>query len=701
MRSLQQDSTQLSLFDTSPQTEEDAAHSAVETRGFSTIRDYYEAWFQFVRSLHAFRERVQENYPLGSLDIKGASCHDRVRKQNQSNHDDHARELEDLIKRSSVRPDRYPLERMCEALALDNNQRLIVVFTLMRELSGDRAEIHDLRTLMAEDSLDMKWKHYLLPTSALLIEDVLRIEDGRRCSGLSMRSEVRLRPAVRDWLLTGRGNPLATSQTIGNNEPFSSNEDFLAAWLRYITKRIQLAGGDERFTADDDAPSYELISSSQSSAATEYLERLSAAISERTESSRKEYPLQKLLREHNLTSAEERDVLLLLVDSHICQRGIFTSQISRILGSDLASETDVLKLLSASSKLVRDGLIELAQSRFGRVEVSITPRTFDFIMGRTDEKTFSVEEMVADDPILSLIRPVHTLDDLVLPEGILERLRDFIGLQNNDSNEILRQWGVLPPSLSEKETGVQGGRILMLHGASGTGKSLCAEALAGTLRRDILTTDISKILSYWVGESEANVSRLFDRYEFIASRMEAQPILIIDECDQLLGKRFSNPERSVDKMMNGLQSLLLERMSSFQGLMILTTNLVDDGAFDPAYNRRIHAKIRFPFPTVEMRIALWRLHLKPSIPLDDDVDIERLARDHSLTGGQIRIIVENAVAICVVRHKRDRLMMSDIEEAVVAEEQGSLDSSAQARIRSVGFCVESEPRLKVPVHSGR
>jgi SpoVK/Ycf46/Vps4 family AAA+-type ATPase len=240
----------------------------------------------------------------------------------------------------------------------------------------------------------------------------------------------------------------------------------------------------------------------------------------------------------------------------------------------------------------------------------------------------------------------------------------------------------------------------MFHGISGTGKSLSGEALAGTLGCDILTTDISKILSVWVGESEANVSRLFDRYESIARRSDSLPLLIIDECDQLLGKRFPNPERATDKMVNGMQSLLLERMGRFnKGLMILTTNLVDDGAFDPAYNRRIHKKIRFPHPDVHARIALWSLHLK-NVPLDDDVDIERLARAE-LTGGQIRIIIENASLTCVVRHKRERLTMGDLLQALRDEQENCISAGAPVGSRPVGFCVEPELRAKEPVRSGR
>ena len=205
----------------------------------------------------------------------------------------------------------------------------------------------------------------------------------------------------------------------------------------------------------------------------------------------------------------------------------------------------------------------------------------------------------------------------------------------------------------------------------------------------------------WVGESEANISRLFDRYESIARRMDAPPVLILDECDQLLGKRFPNPERSVDKMHNGMQSLLLSRMEQWNGFMILTTNLVDEGTFDPAYNRRIHKKIRFPYPSEDMRIALWKLLLKPSIPVADDVDIKRLAHDFELTGGQIRIVIENAATACVVRHKRERLTMEDLLEASRNELHNMISAGAPARRRPVGFCAEPELRTKEHIRSGR
>lgn len=200
---------------------------------------------------------------------------------------------------------------------------------------------------------------------------------------------------------------------------------------------------------------------------------------------------------------------------------------------------------------------------------------------------------------------------------------------------------------------------MLFHGNPGTGKTLAAEAIAGQLRKKILTTNMSKISSKWVGESEQNVIELFDTYNTIYEQVDNAPILLLNEADQLLTKRIKDPDRHNDIVHNTLQNLFLEAFENFRGILIATTNLKAN--LDSAFDRRFHVKIEFPQPSFEELIKLWELHLLPSIPGSEHISTEQLARSFSLTGGQIKNIVQNACVEAASRsHDRQYLQMQDI-----------------------------------------
>lgn len=649
--------------------------------GFVSMQEYLESWFQLTRSIYTFRERIQERFPLGAIDPDDASKRKRLRTQIASSRESHRRELDTLLLRSRRHASHFPFEQLCRKLELGENERLIITHVLMNEMSRDRCQVKEIATLLAKDNFDVGWERHLQPSSTLLLNDLIRIEEGRRRMRYGMRSEVKLRPAVRDFILYGKGNPVSTSFTADNSTPFVDNEDFLRTLLRYITMRIRFAGGDElSFDADDEAPSYELLTSRHSSVAEEQLEKLSASIEKRADLSNGQFPLRQLVREHDLSS-DERDILLVLLDAEICQRGVITNEVSRVLGDGINSKSEILKLLSSSSKLSRASLIEVSPSRFNRTEVRLSTRAFDFIMGRGDGTSFTIKDVIADDVILSLVEPVHTLDDLVLPEDIMSVLRNAVDRYESKADETLRRWGLLPAQTEDGQC-AHGSLLCLFHGSSGCGKTMAGEAFANALGRDLLTTDISKLLSAWVGESQQNVVRLFDRYEEIAQRMEKPPVLLLNEADQFLGRRTVRSEHSVDKMFSQMQNLFLERMERFQGILIATTNLVE--GLDEAFSRRFDYKLRFPLPDAEARLEIWKKHLPASVPLDRDVDLERLASEFAFTGGQIAVATKNACLRAAVRG--DIVRMVDLREACSAEKMGAFDSKTTSRKHSVGFC---------------
>jgi SpoVK/Ycf46/Vps4 family AAA+-type ATPase len=171
----------------------------------------------------------------------------------------------------------------------------------------------------------------------------------------------------------------------------------------------------------------------------------------------------------------------------------------------------------------------------------------------------------------------------------------------------------------------------LFAGASGTGKTMAAEVLANELRLDLFRIDLSQVVSKYIGETEKNLSRVFDAAE------EGASILLFDEADALFGKR-SEVKDSHDRYANVEVSYLLQRMEAYRGLAILTSNRKN--ALDQAFLRRIRFVIDFPFPEVAQRAEMWRRVFPLHTPTEG-LQIDRLARLR-VSGGNIQNIAIGA-----------------------------------------------------------
>jgi ATPase family associated with various cellular activities (AAA) len=215
-------------------------------------------------------------------------------------------------------------------------------------------------------------------------------------------------------------------------------------------------------------------------------------------------------------------------------------------------------------------------------------------------------------------------DRLVLPPTEIETLR-AIAAQLRQRTTVYERWGFA----------VHGNRGLgisaLFHGPSGTGKTLAAEVLATSLRLDLYRIDLSSVVSKYIGETEANLRRVFDAAE------ESGAILLFDEADALFGKR-SEVKDSHDRYANIEVSYLLQRMEEYRGLAVLTTNL--KSALDPAFLRRLRFVVQFPFPDAAHRAAIWQAVFPPAVPTQG-LDWTRLA-SLRVAGGNIRNIALNA-----------------------------------------------------------
>ncbi|MEH2282165.1 MAG: ATP-binding protein [Nostoc sp.] len=228
------------------------------------------------------------------------------------------------------------------------------------------------------------------------------------------------------------------------------------------------------------------------------------------------------------------------------------------------------------------------------------------------------------DELAQRIEPSGDWEDLVLPEAQKLVLRE-IAAHVRQRSTVYNNWGF--GAKSARGLGISA----LFAGASGTGKTLGAEVLAQKLRLDLYRIDLSSVVSKYIGETEKNLRRVFDAAE------QGGVILLFDEADALFGKR-SEVKDARDRYANIEVSYLLQRMESYPGLAVLTTNL--KSAIDTAFLRRIRFVVQFPFPDTTQRAEIWRRVFPADTPTAD-LDVLQLAR-LNVAGGNIRNIALNA-----------------------------------------------------------
>jgi hypothetical protein len=251
------------------------------------------------------------------------------------------------------------------------------------------------------------------------------------------------------------------------------------------------------------------------------------------------------------------------------------------------------------------------------------------------------------DGLAQRIEALAQWDDLVLPEQPRRVLRS-IASQVRQRHRVYEEWGFAEKSARGL------GMTALFAGASGTGKTMAAEVLARELRLDLYRIDLARVVSKYIGETEKNLSQLFDAAEGSAA------ILLFDEADALFGKR-SDVKDSHDRYANIEVSYLLQRMESYRGLAILTTNM--RSAIDAAFVRRIRFIVQFPFPDAQHRAAIWRAAF-PARITTTSLDWDRLAQ-LNVAGGQIRNIALTAAFVAADRD--EDIGMRHLAEAAHAE----------------------------------
>ena len=213
---------------------------------------------------------------------------------------------------------------------------------------------------------------------------------------------------------------------------------------------------------------------------------------------------------------------------------------------------------------------------------------------------------------------------------------------------------------SLKTAGLRNGIGALLYGLPGTGKTEFAKQIARENHRNILLVDSSKLGMTYFGEGPRSYRGLFRTFRYIAAISKEAPILFMDEADGILSRRVE-VHRSADKEANEIANIVLQELNSFSGILIATTNHLEN--MDQALYRRFLFKIKFDLPNAEVRKSIWA-HKLPWLP---SVIIEELAERFELSGGQI----DNIASLCLI-------------DRILDEHNPSLD-------QIVAYCHEQTP----------
>lgn len=246
----------------------------------------------------------------------------------------------------------------------------------------------------------------------------------------------------------------------------------------------------------------------------------------------------------------------------------------------------------------------------------------------------------------TLINSRFVWDDLILGEEQKQQMR-IVCNQLKYRDVVGEQWGF------HKKTPYGRGLSVLFYGPPGTGKTMAAQVMANELGLDLYRIDISQMVSKYIGETQKNISGLFQKAKDINA------ILFFDEADSLFAKR-SEAKDSHDRNANAETAHLLQKLEDYEGIAILATNYLNN--IDDAFKRRLKFIIHIAFPDVKERLYLWKTTLPKEARCEEELDFEFFAEHFELSGSSIKEILTNAAYLAASEYRG--LINRDLVEAV-------------------------------------
>ena len=325
-----------------------------------------------------------------------------------------------------------------------------------------------------------------------------------------------------------------------------------------------------------------------------------------------------------------------------CETALFL-----LAGNDIAKRLQRMSLFEHSSVLLAQRILVLEYGEPGEPANSAALRVSSeylqyFTTGVRNKPDFSMHFPA------KLITTNLQWEDLVLSEETLDDINQLLAWIEK-SEVVLDDFGL--------RKNLKRGYRSLFYGPPGTGKTLTATLIGAKVGMDVYRVDLSQVISKYIGETEKNLSNIFDQAE------HRNWILFFDEADSLFGAR-TQTSNSNDRAANQEISYLLQRVEDFPGIVILASNLKSN--IDEAFSRRFQNAIYFPLPEPEERMKLWsNIFAKKSV-LADDVDLNTFAEKYELAGGALTNVARYA-ALCAAQENRKKICNDDIVKALAKE----------------------------------
>jgi len=331
-------------------------------------------------------------------------------------------------------------------------------------------------------------------------------------------------------------------------------------------------------------------------------------------------------------------------------RGIFpTGETAQFIlaGDDLEKRLDVQRILSNDHWFSKKHILWIEHVPEGEPLMSGRLVLDPEIVEQLTTGTISKPRFSIDFPA-EYIETEMEWDDLVLHPQTLHQIKEIEHwIAHNQT--LLHDWGM--------KKRIKPGYRALFYGPPGTGKTLTATLLGKYTGKDVYRIDLSRVVSKYIGETEKNLSHLFDK------AVDKNWILFFDEADALFGKR-TDIRDAHDKYANQEVAYLLQRIESYDGLVILATN--QRGNIDDAFTRRFQAIIHFPMPGIEEREEIWRKAFPVQIEIAADINWNQIATHYELTGAGI-INVAHYCAVEILANKVFQLNLQLLETAIMRE----------------------------------
>ena len=318
-----------------------------------------------------------------------------------------------------------------------------------------------------------------------------------------------------------------------------------------------------------------------------------------------------------------------------------------LAGTDLSLRFSLLHLFDGDHVFAKKGIFWLESVEKGEPflngSLALSEEALDlFTTGAIRKPNYSAEFPA------KLLTTKMDWEDLVLNPYTYTHLAE-IETWLNYHQTLMEDWG-----MNKK---LKPGYKTLFYGPPGTGKTLTATLLGKKVGVDVYRIDLSKVVSKFIGETEKNLAKVFDRAE------NKDWILFFDEADALFGKRTSVSDAH-DRYANQEVSYLLQRIEDYNGLVILATNLKSN--LDDAFTRRFQSIIRFPMPDVRERTLLWKKSFSPVCELEDNIKLEEIAKSYNLAGGSIINVVQYS-SLMALQKGGKTIFLEDIAEGIKRE----------------------------------